>query len=548
MNMKAKEKVTLLFFSLCYMTALVEGCEDLLCYVDYLSTLTCRYSHKKENFNTVSQTLYARWSLEGQEEDCDLNQSEEEHEYTCSIDMESFSVDTECKIFKSDPRDGNLSDEICKTFNIGDKFKPVAPINLTVSLSKDVTLSWETEYDMDILRNDELAYEVSYKKEDETWLSQRTVQILENEKSLVLLRSIFQADEMYVARIRARPKKTSIYSGYWSNWSAQVSWRSPADERSLKDWIISLIVLVPALIVTITLIIFKRQKWSLWKNVWVMVPNPASFFKPLYADHHGSFKSWLGYPTTTFAGSLDFPEVYPQGILKRDSCLDLSNMEKQKLLVAIPCSSKDSKPCRKCDCSNVLDKSSASTTIDAQPSQSTTNGHEAKLDESRDDGYPSVNLDSDSSSSTMDSMHVSGENVEVTLSVNLNVPQRVSPLPLNINILDLLPIRREEWLESSNQEDDEDENVFYNNYNALSPDSGTSDDFGYPRICLDLDTIDSGFCDSECGSPVDFGNNDMEPKPTKSDLYSREDDLYEKNYVKQWIPSDSVAAGPSVKS
>lgn len=66
--------------------------------------------------------------------------------------------------------------------------------------------------------------------------------------------------------------------------------------------------------------------------------------------------------------------------------------------------------------------------------------------------------------------------------------------------------------------------------------AGRSED-GYPNIVLDLDTIDSGFLESECSSPVqsDFSNKeDIEDVVISVPQHSRT------NYVKQWVNANSA--------
>ncbi|KAM5151819.1 interleukin-21 receptor-like [Mantella aurantiaca] len=543
----------------------VAGCKDLLCYVDYIDTLTCKYNNDKDGTSSTLYSLIVEWTFEElDKETCELIPSNGKNEYTCTTDMEDFSYDTECTVFIKATIDGN--DTLLKTcgpFSIGDKFKPRAPLNLTVSFSENYNISWRTLYDTDTYRSNELSYEVSYKKDTESWMNQRTVRLYEDEKGLVLLRSLFEADEMYVARIRARPKNTSIYRGHWSSWSTAVSWRTrmPAErnvtENSLQKWI-WLMVLFPV-IVTIIIFIFRWPK-CLWKNAWVFIPDPAPFFKPLYMVHHGDFKSWLGssYYQTAPDASRAFPEafeVYSQGFLKNASRQDLNSLEKQKLLHTQECPSRDSQDCRNCDFNKaVLDRDSEHLPMGTQPCShfNIKDVLEAAMDMGGDDGYPCVNLDSDNSN-VLNHLPDHESNSQATASslVNPNLHLPEGFLEPNIYHLNLVPTSPEGWELQDSPSQDDDENVFYNdNYNALSPDSGNSADFGYPRICLDLDTIDSGFCDSECGSPVDsdFGNSDIPPKPINSDSYSGEDEIYERNYVKQWVPSHSALSESTTKS
>ncbi|XP_018421306.1 PREDICTED: interleukin-21 receptor [Nanorana parkeri] len=543
----------------------VAGCKGLLCYVDYIDTLTCKYAKDEDGTNnqitlysmnvvctgitsgrsfsmemkmllgprgqtankTVT-TILGRTFEELNNETSELIPSGGKNEYTCKINMEDFIFDTKCTVFING---SNTLQKTCGPFIIGINFKPQAPFNLTVSLSENYNISWRTLYDMDIYRSNELAYELSYKKDAESWLNQKTIQLYEDEKSLVLLGSLFKAEEMYVARVRARPKNTSM-----------------CDFNSTKYSELFWIVYQEALVIQ-----------NLWKP-WVLIPNPALFFKPLYMVHHGDFKSWLGssyYQATPF-DSMVFPEffeVYSQGFLKNASKQDLVSLDKQKLLVTKPCRSGGIGDCRKCDCNGpVLDKDSESLPLGPQPCAhfNIRDDLEAAMDTSGDDSYPCVNLDSNNSNMVNHMLDCKSDSQATMCSlIHSNLHLKEGFLGPNLNILDLVPTSPEGWEFQDSPSQECDENVFYNdNYNAISPDSGNSADFGYPRICLDLDTIDSGFCDSECGSPVDsdFGNKGTPQEPLSSDSYNGEEELYERNYVKQWVPSPSVLAESTTKN
>ncbi|XP_068100648.1 interleukin-21 receptor [Hyperolius riggenbachi] len=559
MNRKSTEVVSLLLFFLCFTTG--RGCRDLACHLDFINTLTCIYRSDNEETSDTPYILDAKWDFEESEDVCELFPSErKDDEYICIIDMEDFNSDTYYTISVHDNVSGNkAAPKTCGPYSIIDKFKPVAPFNLTVSYSEDYNkswnISWKTLYDTDIYRGDNLAYELRYKKVAESWQDSQIFNILEDVKNLEVRGSLFEAGEMYTARIRARPKNTSVYKGSWSDWSAAVSWRAPPDgrrtEAAWQNWTISLMALF-ALMVAVILFAFRWPK-CLWKNVWVLIPDPGKFFKPLYMVHHGDFKSWLGasyYHTTSLEENMAFPEVfevYNPGLLKNVARLDLSNTEKQKLLMNKMCSSKDSQDCRRCDCM----KAAVDETPENLPAGTlhcphfvTMNGEEAGIHRSGDDSYPYANDGYPYAKLGNDNRNMlylkSDHESEVTTSSSVDPSFQEILLRSNMNILDLVSLPPEEFPFQESPSQDDDENVFYNdNYNALSPDSETSADFGYPRVCLDLDTIDSGFCDSECGSPVDsdFGNNGMPPKPLNSDSYSGEEEIYERNYVKQWVPS-----------
>ncbi|XP_075140618.1 interleukin-21 receptor-like [Leptodactylus fuscus] len=496
-------------------------CQDLLCYVDFYDKLTCEYRKDQDLNTSVSYTLSASWTFEEWNTTCLLVECEKKHEYICTIDMDDFSSDDLCEITITTNINGRYqSNQNCQPFKIGDKFKPLPPVNLTVSLHDDYNISWETYYDAHVMRSGELVYELSYKKERESWLNQTTLQILEDEKNLILLRTLLQGGEQYKARIRAQPKNTStsIYHGEWSEWSASVTWTTPDVDQNIKtqigtiSWIMSGMLVFLGIVMTCC-----RYTPIMWKKVWVLVPDPEPFFKPLYKGHEGDFKSWLGphyapFPIPPLDGSCGYPEV-----LEIDYQSSGNHKEVKKPLLPKSCMKEN--PAMRCS-------------SQCPPSTTTTDGSTNERDSSEDDGYPSMDLDSDN---MWDHLLDQGSKLQSTVMLQEDI------LRSNTNMLDLVSIPPEDWEVPESPSPEDDENVFYNddNYNPLSPDSSNSGNFGYPRICLDMDTIDSGFVDSECGSPVDsdFGNSDITTKPQNPDPYDEEDDICDRHYVQQWVPS-----------
>ncbi|XP_077129636.1 interleukin-21 receptor [Ranitomeya variabilis] len=515
--------------------AISQCCQDLHCVIDFIDTLACEYREDKSLNTSVSHTMSANWTFEELYETCILVECEKKHEYICNIDMEDFSVDGNCTLTITTNINGRYhSNQICKLFMIGHHFKPVPPFNLTVSISENYNISWETYYDNHLMRGGELAYELSYKKDEESWLDQKTIQVLEDDKNVVLLRSYFQPSEQYVARIRAHPRKTSIYRGHWSEWSEMVSWTTPTDDVKalpptedqhikIQIGVISGIIAILAFL-GIILTCFRYTP-PMWKKVWVVVPDPEPFFKPLYKGHHGDFKSWLGphympFPLLSSDGGSTYPEV-----------LEIDNHCMKKLFLSKTSVPEKNQFCGLCGDVKVNPGMQCAQCSTSTTTTTTTDGSIKEEDRSTDDGYPSFNMS--------DHLLDHGSNPQSTISLKFGLHEDF--LRSNFNMLNLMSIPREEWElpESPSQEDNE--NVFYNvdNYNSMSPDSGNSGDFGYPRICLDMDTIDSGFVDSECGSPVDseFGNGDIPTKPLNPDPYNGGDEISERNYVQQWVPT-----------
>ncbi|KAM4697771.1 interleukin-21 receptor-like [Rhinophrynus dorsalis] len=550
-------------------------CEDLLCSVDYINTLTCKYDTSKREQLGISYNLSATWITEDSEEMfCDLIPSATKREYTCYIEMNYFGADDIYLIsINQTISEQNSSTLECGPFLLSNTFQPTAPFNLTVSFSKNYNFSWNTAYESSLsLQNGELEYELSYKREKQSWVEQQSIHILEDEKSVVLMQSSFQDEEDYEARVRAKPQNTSqIYQGSWSEWSSSITWRTQVDVKTNENiqtsykWIT---FLCAGTIIAIMLILKSlKLPQRLWKNVWVFIPDPAPFFKPLYVGHNGDFKSWLGpsFNTTTLQFEVGMVhaenlEICNQNMFKHASKLGLDGTE--KLLPIKTCSNNHSQCCRKCNSSSgIRDVTFEHISIDfvtvteeGTPCCSHCFNNNRQLDENHnddeekneDDGYPSVNIDS-GNSTLLNQLLASESNTEISVNprneCTFNLQENI--MRPNMNILDLISIAPEEW-ELQVSPSQGDESLFYDeHYNSLSPGSGNSEDFSYPRMCLDLDTIDSGFMDSECGSPVesDFGNGDISSKMENLDSYHKQEEECQRNYVKQWVPCNSTTVG-----
>lgn len=76
------------------------------------------------------------------------------------------------------------------------------------------------------------------------------------------------------------------------------------------------------------------------------------------------------------------------------------------------------------------------------------------------------------------------------------------------------------------------------NIEQVSLDSYSSNeqsDDGYPQMGLDLDTIDSGFLESDCSSPSAFDENEQIETSSLEGV-----GCSHSNYVKQWVAFTSV--------
>lgn len=174
--------------------------------------------------------------------------------------------------------------------------------------------------------------------------------------------------------------------------------------------------------------------------------------------------------------------------------------------------------------------------------------------------YPKVNMDEEDRTISSD-LHLADLTTQDKILASGSVSTdhlRSTSVPVNEqgergveggvgSILEALCLQPHQWdLENSGSLPSPDgESVSYSegSYDFFPHNTRPSD--SYPLICVDLDTIDSGFVDSDCGSPVDcaFGQNSQTicgPIPLE-----QEGQDFPRSYVKQWVScrSDSPVSG-----
>ncbi|XP_029433107.1 interleukin-21 receptor [Rhinatrema bivittatum] len=561
-------------------------CKDLACFVDYIDTLTCTYKISHHGLNGMFYNLTATWITESPEKGlpaCSLIQltgNKSHAEFMCTnLSMryleseDSFTV----HIMEGDAKGYRRSKE-CRDFAAIEHFKPRPPFNLSISFSADYNVSWQTVYEGYYLLRNELEYELRYKKTSDPWEDHQSVPITRDEKRLLLLQSSLHWNTEYEAQVRAKPGGHSEYKGVWSDWSRSLTWRTNEGKEEsldrLRPWLGGVLF-----VLAIGLMIFLYKSFSLlkrvWRQVWVLTPNPEPFFKPLYMGHNGDFKSWLGasYTMATidfFDWGIGLPEVLQvyKHIPQESAKVDFRGGGKRHKLPTCKSCKEHSKSGSSCALSGgaTEDTSCGHVSIDTvtvadevtpccpqcfcnrleRNDMHVDDGHNSK-----DSNYPAVNFDDSKShgeSKRLAAASSAGDDIfsgsASTASCGrcelepIGEPMQgslASSLEPNMNILDLLCMERDEWdLQSSaSYRAAEDESISYDS---------DAENFGYPRICLDLDTIDSGFVDSECGSPTEceFEKNDITQTDSTESVQLQGDIQCPRSYVKQWISINST--------
>lgn len=181
-------------------------------------------------------------------------------------------------------------------------------------------------------------------------------------------------------------------------------------------------------------------------------------------------------------------------------------------------------------------------------------------DDDGEDGYPKVNLDDgnreiasnlplaalSAKDKIISSGSVSTEHSWKGASPSVHHPMEEALGGGMGSILEALCLHPEQWdLESPTSLPSPDgESVSYSDgpYDFFSPNTRIGD--GYPAICLDLDTIDSGFVDSDCGSPTECefekSSQTNSGGSSGSITLENEGEDFPRSYVKQWVSCRSA--------
>ncbi|NXF73584.1 IL21R protein, partial [Sclerurus mexicanus] len=568
-------------------------CENLTCFVDYIHTLSCTL---RSDLGAGSYNLTATWVPEEDPKNTvvactllQLSRNTSHAEYMCTVDMTELLADTKVQVDVTEIAD--RQHVISKDFYLSDNIKPQPPFNLTNLFSEGYNISWETFYQKSPFHflNEELEYQLRYKKRTDTWETQKTKAVHEDKRTLVILPWELQANTEYEFQVRARPREDSGYHGIWSEWSSPLSLKtSPAavTQRAGMGWLL-LIGVVVSIMASIVTFLVKQQ--SLWKKM-ACIPDPAPFFKPLYLMHNGDFKKWVGASHTKmtfdfFEWGIVLPEVLEVYTMHPSN--SISWEELHELRKNLPC-----KTCVSCLTAPGHDSQSLRSSVNSSGGtedqsygllsidtvtvadeftscncQCSCNHlyrgyeHSNEEDDSAGElGYPKVNTDEEDRKisrdlhladlSTQDKILASGSVFTDHLrSTSVPAHQQVErSLEGGVgSILEALCLQPHQWdLENPGflpSPDDESVSFSEGSYDFFPHSTRPGD--SYPMICVDLDTIDSGFVDSDCGSPLDceFGKKSQTncgPIPLE-----QEGQDFPRSYVKQWVscPSDNPDSG-----
>ncbi|XP_075420765.1 interleukin-21 receptor isoform X2 [Tenrec ecaudatus] len=500
-----------------------QGCSDLACYTDYLQTITC----VMEMWTPHPRTLTLTWeNLYGELEDkissCSLRLSTHNSThawYTCHMDVSSFMADDMFSV--------NMTDQLgkgsweCGSFILAKSIKPSPPFNVTVTFSGHYNVSWSSDYDDpgSLALKGRLQYQLQYRDRADPWAKHPGRKLVSvDSRSVSLLPLEFHRGSSYEVQVRAGPQPDSFFQGTWSAWSDPAIFETQPEETELgtRGQHLSLLLLLVAAPVLVFLGLRYHLPWRLWKKLWVQVPSPEWFFQPLYTGHRGDFKKWVGAPFT--ASTLELrpgPPGAPLALEVMSSC-PLESPAKGLVPTVLP------EPATLLGANGLPEpifwgpvRSVASSAYSEERDRPygvvsidtvtvvDTEGPCTWTCSCGDDGYPALNLDAslDPDLGTKDSLLDTAAPVLSCGCASLATPPGLGSF---LDRLDLPLVGTADW--------------------APEPPWSVSDsEAGSPQAALDMDTFDSGFAGSDCGSPVEGGF----PSP--------QDEGPPRSYLRQWV-------------
>ncbi|XP_016071704.1 PREDICTED: interleukin-21 receptor [Miniopterus natalensis] len=521
------------------------GCSDLVCYTDYFQTVTCFL----ETWTFHPSTLTLTWQdlfgeLEDEVTSCSLRRSSHNAthaKYTCHMDVFHFMADDIFSVNMTD-QSGNHSQE-CGSFVLATSIKPSPPFNVTVTFSGRYNISWSSNYDLYGLKG-KLQYELRYRKQGDLWtLSPGRKLISVDTRSVSLLPLEFHGDSSYELQVRAGPQPGSSFQGTWSEWSDPVIFHTQPEETK-GGWHTDLLYL--ALVFTLPILVYLglkiRLPWRLWK-VWVQVPSPEPFFQHLYVNHRGNFKKWVGTPFS--ASSLELSpwnSGVPSTLEIYNFCPPLNAVQGPEATL-LPTTLLPG-PADLVEADGVPEPGSWGPA----PSTAGSGGSSAYQEGDRpyglvsidtvtvadteepcawpctceEDGYPALNLDAglEPGAGTEDPLLGTEATVLSCGCVAAGGPAGLGgPLGSLLDKL-MLPLEDEAgWAPGPPW--------------GSGPSRGVCDsEASSPPAGLDMDTFDSGFAGSDCGSPVEC------------DFTSPRDEGPPRSYLRQWVVMAPPPAGP----
>ncbi|KAL8174926.1 UNVERIFIED_CONTAM: hypothetical protein K2H54_006125 [Gekko kuhli] len=420
----------------------------------------------------------------------------------------------------------------CGPFRCHENVKPQPPSKVTaVAHPGGYNVSWESGYAAYDYLHGEMQYQLRYRQKGHPWKAEGGMAgalkpVLQDTPTLWLLPQELEGGVEYELQVRARPRDHSLYKGTWSDWSPtsrlQTPPRGTVGGRGAA-WAVAPLL---AFSILVALLAFLCKHQRPWEKLEQFIPSPAPFFQALYLVHSGDFKKWVG--TSPSGATLEVYEPSPALLeVARISPKPPRSTAAPEETSAPPCTAALPASAEEGD-GSVLEPAYGHLSID------TVTVADACGLESED--YRCLPLDSSHPESS------------------LPASQR-PPLRDCWDSGSSEPWRRDACLaELQAGTPLEHRHTLYGGLTRGGPASASSPPFtqpfcrkplspiwaaeGDPGEGLDLDTVDSGFADSDCGSPVDCEFQGRHPSggtPGEEEEEEEDGAALLPSYVKQWV-------------
>lgn len=493
--------VLLLVF--CGIIRQIDGVGYVSCTTDYISTLNCTCSGSE---NTLLCEIQANCSDAAGSTDgrCVIRPP---HKW-CTIQPDNFFLianpDTSCTLnVRHVNQQTNREEYASNVMSLDQMIKPQQPANLTLTKNNnEFNLSWEMAYkdyeNVDLFGY--LMYRVRLRPKgimDEKHF--KVYNVGEDRRYQEIQCDLLSPGKVYTVDVQASVNsqmKNVDGETEWSEWSASVECTCPGNYDPL--WYFLMLPLVIGLIG-----FFGMCYRGLVKKpcLFQYIPDPYDFFKPLYHTYQGDFKKWVG-PVFTFS-SFD--------VLEKSAPLQvLSEKQQAAAPLQMPL---------------LRDQGSGGSSLGDWSLLSLMNPDFSKRYFL---GGSSLGLAHSGGHISMDTVTVSGQEGAMSdfQETNRNAVEVPDEDPASDSRGRSEGQGFDDWQLQANDAENGEE---------LSLDSFSSNehsDYGYPQIGLDLDTIDSGFLESDCSSPV--GSECEGGERMDSALLGGPVGTHS-NYVKQWV-------------
>ncbi|XP_073694706.1 interleukin 21 receptor, tandem duplicate 1 [Garra rufa] len=421
-----------------------------------------------------------------------------------------MSFDTNCSIIVTQiTKQGNMetppkshSEKIVLYKSI----KLKEPFNLNITKTNgNFNLTWDLAYtEHDLYKK--LYYRVRLRSKSDPDKPGQMHTLKQNQQSMVILSENLLPGRQYVADVQVAVHPSSIAS-MWSEWSNSVEWTTDSPESEQYYF---LLLALP--VVMVVLLVYSGKLGSVKKlSLWQHIPSPQEYFTPLYHTYQGDFKRWVG-PVLTF-NSFD--------LLEKSTTLQVLCEKQQNDGPEEPANSRSGER----DFDPAGQNSSKLYFLGSNSQGIAHSGGHISMDTVTVSGQEGVMADwsGDSHRRSIEDFLNGKDANQRAAEINDRQP--------------LVPAGRRS-LQGSDFDDWHLQEHDLENIEQVSLDSYSSNDQsddGYPQMGLDLDTIDSGFLESDCSSPSAFdGNEQMETSSLGGVGRSHS------NYVKQWVAFTSV--------